>query len=240
MKYRLLSKEQKAIRKRILEISFKRGLSHIGSCLSCVDLIHAVYKVKKEYEKFVLSNGHAAVALYVILEKFNLLDDASAEELNVHPDRNPNIGIDVSTGSLGHGLPIAVGMALGDRLKNVYCIISDGECAEGSIWEALKIAYENRLSNLKIILNANGWGAYDKVNLGLLKKRLRSFGCKVIDVNGHNISAIVNALKIKTINNPLLIFASTSVNQLPFLRDQDAHYYVMKKEDFDLALKLLR
>ncbi|KKQ51504.1 MAG: Transketolase domain-containing protein [Candidatus Woesebacteria bacterium GW2011_GWA1_39_21b] len=238
MKINSLTKEQKETRKRILEMSFKRGLSHIGSCLSCVDLIHAIYKVKEKDEKFVLSNGHAGFAYYAILEKFGYLKKNKAEKLHVHPDRNLKNGIDVSTGSLGQGLPIAVGIALANRSQNAYCTISDGECTEGSIWEALRIASENRLDNLKIVLNANGWGAYSEVGLNVLRKRLEAFGCKVISVNGHDLSALQKALKSKSKGKPLLLFAKTLVDQLPFLKGQDAHYYIMKDEDFKLAQKL--
>src|SRR3989338_1534763 len=142
MKLKKLTFEQKQTRKRILEISYFSKFSHLGSCFSAVDLINAVYMIKKKEEKFILSNGHAGVALYAILEKNGLVDRASVEKLYIHPDRNPRLSIDVSTGSLGHGLPIAVGMALADRTKSVYCIISDGEISEGSIWEAFRIASE--------------------------------------------------------------------------------------------------
>src|SRR4030043_2429477 len=183
MKIESLTKDQKETRKRILEISYKRKLSHIGSCISCVDLIHAVYNIKKKEDKFVLSNGHAGVALYTVLEKFGYINKEVSENLHVHPDRNSKYGIDVSTGSLGQGLPIAVGLALSDRYRNVYCVISDGECTEGSIWEALRIISENKISNIKILLNANGWGAYGKVNLDSLLKRLEGFGFKVVNVD---------------------------------------------------------
>src|SRR3990167_11062130 len=161
MNIKNLNSEQKALRLRIIDMSFQRNLSHIGSCLSAVDIIDAIYKVKKRNEKFVLSNGHAGIALYAILEKNKILSPSITKKLNIHPDRNKKIGIDVSTGSLGHGLPIALGIALANRNKHVYCIISAGECTEGSIWETLRIASDKKVSNLKIILNANGWGAYD-------------------------------------------------------------------------------
>lgn len=239
MRKNLLTKEQKETRKRILEISYKRGLSHLGSCLSCVDLVHAVYNVKKKDEKFVLSNGHAAVALYVILEKFGFLKGKRLKKLHIHPDRNARDGIDVSTGSLGQGLPIAVGLALADRNKNVYCTISDGECAEGSIWEALRIASENKVDNLRIVLNANGWGAYGSIDTRLFKRRFEAFGCRVRIVNGHNLVTLQKALMIKSNRKPLIIFAKTAVDQFPFLKRQDAHYYVMKERDIILARKLL-
>lgn len=234
---KLLPVEQKQTRLRILELSYHSNFSHIGSCLSAVDLIDAVYKTKKAQEKFILSNGHAGVALYVILEKNGLIKNPDIlKKLHVHPDRNPDIGIDASTGSLGQGLSIALGIAFANRKKNVYCMISDGECYEGSIWEALRIASDKKLNNLKIILNANGWGAYDSIDLPILLKRLKAFGCKIIKVNGHNINAILKALKISTDDKPIIIFAKTTVEQLPFLKGQDAHYYIMSKRDYREAI----
>ncbi|OGE30363.1 hypothetical protein A2631_01145 [Candidatus Daviesbacteria bacterium RIFCSPHIGHO2_01_FULL_44_29] len=234
-----LTSDQKQLRVRILELSFKLKLSHLGSCLSAVDLINGVYAVKKRNEKFVLSNGHAGMALYAVLEKYGYIKDAKLiNELMIHPDRNPKIGIHVSTGSLGHGLPIALGMALADRKKAVYCMISDGECTEGSIWEAFRIAHEQKLANLKVVLNANGWGAYSTINLTTLKKRIKAFGFAVSDINGHRQIEIVQALKQKS-RFPSLIFARTTVEQLPFLKGQDAHYFVMNPNDYQLARQLL-
>ena len=234
-----LTRKQKETRKRILEISFERGLSHIGSCLSSVDLISAIYTLKKKNEKFILSNGHAGIALYVVLEGYGLINRNDLEKLNIHPDRNVKLGIDVSTGSLGQGLPIAIGMALSDRKKNVYCIISDGECNEGSIWESLRIATENKLANLKIVLNANGWGAYGSVDKQNLFRRIKAFGCRIVKADGHDLKSLTKSLRIREENKPLVIFAHTTVEQLPFLEGQHAHYYVMKEENFKQACLLL-
>lgn len=240
MNLRKLTKEQKQIRRRILEISYKHNYSHIGSCLSAVDLLIATYHLKNADERFVLSSGHAGVALYAVLEKYQLLKPEITDTLFVHPDRNKQYGIDVSTGSLGQGLPIATGIALVDRTKNVYCVISDGECAEGSIWEALSIACKLKLDNLKIVLNANGWGAYDPIALDLLKTRINAFGCIIKDVDGHNLTALKKALKTTGSGKPLLIFARTRVDQLPFLSGVDAHYYKMTQEDYQESLKLFK
>lgn len=234
-----LDKEQLETRRRILEISHKFHFSHLGSCFSAVDLIDAVYKIKKPDEKFVLSNGHAGIALYVILEKYGFIRDTETfKKLYVHPDRNTDLGIHVSTGSLGHGLPIALGMAFADRSKNVYCMISDGECAEGSVWETFRIAAEKKAGNLKIILNANGWGAYGNIALPQLMKRIKSFDLGVVVINGHDMNEIIKALKIKT-DQPLVVFAKTVVGQFPFLKDQDAHYYIMSDQDYLSALDSL-
>jgi len=164
------------LEKRILALSFKWKLSHISSCLNSVNIINGIYKVKKKNEPFILSNGHAGLALYVVLEKYEGRD---AEKLwkkhGTHPNRDLPNGIWCSTGSLGQGLPIAVGMALADRKRLVYVLISDGECAEGSIWEALKIAADNRLENLRITCAANGYSAMGKVDADLLDLRLQYF-----------------------------------------------------------------
>jgi transketolase len=235
-----LTDEQKKLRIKILELSHESNLSHLGSCLSSVDLIDAIYKTKKKNEKFVLSNGHAGIAWYVVLEKYGYIKDSKTiKKLNIHPDRNIKYDIHVSTGSLGQGLPIALGMALADRKKNVYCMISDGECTEGSIWEALRVASEKKVHNLKIILNANGWSAYDKVNLSNLANRFKGFGYTIKKVDGHDSKQILSSLKNIADNKSVILFAYTSVEQFPFLKGQDAHYYVLKDEDYKEGIRAL-
>lgn len=235
-----LTKEQKTLRTRILDISYQSKFSHLGSCLSSVDLIDAIYKTKKKNEKFILSNGHAGIAWYVVLEKYGYFKNPKTiNTLNIHPDRNIKHDIHVSTGSLGQGLPIALGMAFADRKKNVYCMISDGECTEGSIWETLRVASEKKIYNLKIILNANGWGAYDKVNLPLLAKRFKGFGYNVKKMDGHNSKTLLSTFKKNKGNNLTILFAYTSAEQFSFLNGLDAHYYILKDEDYKKGIKLL-
>lgn len=210
--------KNKNLKRRIIEISCKHNLSHLGSCLTAVDIIDEIFKVKKPNEKFVLSSGHAGLALYVVLEKYTKKD---AETIflhhGVHPDRCSNCGIDCSSGSLGHGLPIAVGMALADRSKNVYCLISDGEMAEGSIWEAFRIAKEQKLENLVVRININGWGAYKEIDEAELRGRTYNWAW-----NRHGR------------------FVFTSVNQFPFLKGQDAHYHTMTEEEYKEAMEILK
>src|SRR4030042_425441 len=230
-----LTINQKKLRRRILAISYIKKLSHLGSCFSVIDIIDGIYRIKKQNDRFILSNGHTGVAFYTVLEKHKLLKPSDTMNLFVHPDRNSKFSIDVSTGSLGQGLPIAIGMALANRKKNIYCVISDGECAEGSIWESFRICYEQKLNNLKIVLNANGWGAYDPIDPEMLYQRVRGFGLRLIRVNGHNPRQINRALTINNGDLPLLVFARTEVEQLPFLKGLDAHYYVMNESDYRLA-----
>ena len=173
------------LERRIIDISYKHKLAHLGSCLTSVGLIESIYESKKKDEPFILSNGHAGLALYVVLEKHGFGD---AEELfkkyGTHPSRDEEHGIWCSTGSLGQGITIAVGMALSQKERDVYVLSSDGEMGEGSCWEALRIASENKLENLKIAVNANGSSGYGKIDTEWLDSRLQLFyPCLVIRTN---------------------------------------------------------
>lgn len=168
------------LERRIIDLSYRYRLSHIGSCLTAVGIIDKIYEEKKPDERFVLSCGHAGLALYVVLEKYVGVD---AEQLlakhGVHPNRDDVI--DCSTGSLGQGLPIALGMALADRSKNVYCLISDGECSEGSVYEALCNAGKYSVNNLITYCNWNGYGAYGDVSWNPIENHIDY----VIDTQDH-------------------------------------------------------
>jgi transketolase len=164
-----------ALHDRIIEISKKLNLSHLGSNLTSVDIIDEIYSIKKENEPFILSCGHAGLALYVVIEKYFGIDAESIfESHGTHPDRCESCKLYCSTGSLGHGLSITLGMALANRNRNVYCLISDGECAEGTIWETANVIRKYGVDNLKIYLNWNGWSAYDKVDTQMI--------CTVVDI----------------------------------------------------------
>lgn len=171
------------LHKRIIEISKKHNLSHVGSCLTAVDIIDEIYRTKKDDEPFILSAGHAGLALYVILEKYYGKD---AEQLwlkhGTHPNADIEDGIFCSTGSLGLGLTIALGMALADRKKLVFCIISDGEAAEGTTWEVCNVVNKYDVKNLIIFCNWNDWGAYDKPAKGM-RYLLSKMPVRVIETN---------------------------------------------------------
>lgn len=233
---RNLTKNQKTIRRRLLKILYEAKASHIGSCFNSLDIIDSIYAVKKADEPCILSNGHAAAALYIILEKYKYLTKPDIKKLGYHPNRNTDYGIEVSTGSLGQGLPIAAGMALADRSKNVYCIVSDGECTEGSIWESLRVIKELTLSNLKIIVSANGWGAYGPICARDLQRRIRGFGFRLVHIDGHRTKNIMEELKTKH-SGAVIFFAKTSSEQLPFLQGNSAHYYIMDRDGYTTAMK---
>lgn len=153
------------LHERIIEISKKHHLSHLGSSLTAVDIIDEIYCRKEPNEPFILSCGHCGLGLYTVLEKHYGFD---AEKLclkhGTHPHRDLNDKIYCSTGSLGMGLGVAVGMALADRTRNVWCLVSDGEMYEGSIYEAANVIRKYDINNLYVYFNVNRYSAYDKVD----------------------------------------------------------------------------
>jgi transketolase len=201
---------------RIIEISYKKRLSHIGSSITTYPILEKIYTEKNKDDIVILSAGHAGIAQYVALEKFC---NYNAEELfnthGLHPHRDINRGIHVSSGSLGSAILVAVGMAFGNNTRNVYCVISDGECGEGSVWEALSFAHLNNLTNLKIYVNINGYSAYDTIDINYLEKKLLSF-------------------------LPSIIICKTFHPNIEFMEGLKAHYYVLNEEDKTKLLEITK
>lgn len=161
---------------RILAISKRNGLTHLGSNLTAVNIIDEIYAMKKPDEPFILSCGHCGLALYVVIEKYRGIDaEKILKHHGMHPDRCGECEIYCSTGSLGHGVGIALGMALADRKRDVYCLISDGECFEGEIWEVANVIQKYCITNLKVYLNFNGWSGNDKVEEWMLDNMITVF-----------------------------------------------------------------
>ena len=157
--------------KRILDIAYKHKSSHLGSYFSAIDIIDEIFNSKDKDDIFILSSGHAALAQYVAIEKYYGID---AEELfkkhGGHPHRDEENNIYCSTGSLGMGITVAVGRALANPNRKVYVLLSDGECAEGSVWESLRFIKEQNIENIEVYVNANGYAAYDTVDTHILLK----------------------------------------------------------------------
>lgn len=194
----------------IIDISYRNNLSHVGSCLTTLPILEEIYAEMKEGERVVLSNGHAHLAHLVIKEKYGLVNaEEAVQKWGIHCDRLA--GCDVSTGSLGSGLPIAVGLALADRSKFVYCIISDGECSEGSIMESLRIAKEQRLTNLKVYVNVNGWGAFKKIDPQEVVRQLKPY-----EEGGAQLMVIL-----------------TSSDITDTIKQQAAHYQTISEEEYN-------
>jgi len=174
---------------RILEISYKHNLAHLGSCLTMYPILENIYKIKNENDIVVLSAGHAGLAQYVLIEQYSN-GKINAEDLlhtmGIHPERSIENGIYVSSGSLGSAILVAVGFAIADKSRDIYCVLSDGECAEGSVWEALSFCKQQNLTNMKIYVNVNGYSAYDEVDRNDLEIRLKAFCPWTIVCNTQN------------------------------------------------------
>mgnify|MGYP003632745113 CR=1 FL=1 len=202
------------LRKRILDICYKNKLSHLGTYFSSISILDDIFRKKNSDDVFILSAGHAAVALYAVIEKYHGVDAESLfKQHGGHPHRDEANHLYCSTGSLGLGLPVAVGRAIANPNKKVYCLISDGECAEGSIWESLRFIQENPVENIEVYVNVNGYCAYDKVDTQYLITRLKAF-------------------------YPAIHIVNTSVAHYPFLRGINAHYHIMSEEDYTLACQM--
>ncbi len=204
------------IRENILHAAFESGHGHIPTCFSVVELLHTLYETMRhdplkpkwdERDLFILSKGHAALAHYCVLAHCGYFDfekvkafGAFGSDFGCHADRLKIPGIEASTGSLGHGIGLAVGVALGLRMKKsdrrVFTLIGDGESNEGSVWEAVMIAVNLKLSNLTVIYDDNrshSRGLQIKNPAGVFG----AFGCKVSEIDGHNTDAIRQALETK-------------------------------------------
>ena len=204
------------LKKRIAEIAYKNKLGHLGSYFSSVGIIDEIYSKMDKDDIFILSSGHAALALYVCLEKYKGQDaEALFLKHGGHPHRDEECKIYCSTGSLGLGITIALGRAIANPNRKVYVLISDGEAAEGSVWESLKTITEQNIQNIEIHANVNGYAAYREVDVTYLTNRLKIF---LPEINIHY----------------------TTVEHFPFLKGLNAHYHIMKENDYQTALELLK
>ena len=215
-----LDKRSKQLRNLICKCLFSSGRGHVGSALSLVEILRVLYDDilkfnpkkpnDKKRDRLILSKGHGCLALYSILadKKFIKLKDLdSTSKLNSnlggHPEAHKVKGVEASTGALGHGLPIGVGMALAAKInkkKNkIFVIVGAGEIKEGSVWESAMSASKHKLNNLKLIIDYNKIQSYgftkNVLDLEPLKDKWKSFGFDVSEVNGHNIKDLKNNFK---------------------------------------------
>jgi transketolase len=210
---------------RLLQMHFESGVGHLGGNLSALDVLLTLYHdVLSGDDQFVLSKGHAAGALYVTLWSLGRLCD---EELRTfHRDDTrlaghpPPRGLDevlFATGSLGHGLGLSAGLALGRRLQKrpgrVFCLTSDGEWNEGSTWEALIFAQHHQLTNLTFIVDLNGLQGFgstrEVADLSPLADKLRTFGVRTLEIDGHDTTQIEASLRTVSDEGPLAVVART-------------------------------
>lgn len=247
----------------------KSNSSHIGSALSCVDILTVLYfhtlkisqtnPLDKNRDKFILSKGHAVSALYATLSERGFFDNSILEKycadgsiLPGHSTKSCVPGVEVSTGSLGHGLPMGVGMAVAckyDNLKyGIFVLLSDGECDEGSIWEAALFAAHHKLDNLIAIVDYNKIQAFgltkEVLNLEPFADKWKAFGWEVREVDGHNFGEIIAALKKVPFrkNKPSMIIAHTIKGKgISFMENKLLwHYRAPNQEELEAALKELK
>ncbi len=214
------------LKKNILQLAMNKKEGHIGSSFSILHIIYQLYKTKidnttsNNLNRFILSKGHASLGLYVVLAHFGYISQESLisfcdfdSNLGGHPNMRKVNGVIASTGSLGHGLPIAVGMAIAKKIRNesghIYCLIGDGEANEGTIWEASLVASHHKLDNLTCVLDMNHSG--DRaLDLGEIEKKAKSFGYEVHMIDGHDFDQIDAALNFVSLNSkPKFIVAHT-------------------------------
>lgn len=223
------------LRRRILEIIARAGRGHLGPALSILEIVDVLYgSVMRNVgdigqisrDRFILSKGHGCLALYVVLEKYGLIGSEKLETFGSfnsafggHPENLKLPAIEFSTGALGHGPSLAVGLAVGAKLlKNksrIYVLVGDGELNEGSIWEAAAHAHKHKLNNLCVIVDKNGMQAYgdleEVLDMAPLRGKWESFGFVVREVDGHNTSELKEVLDFQEIDSgaPLVIIANT-------------------------------
>ena len=258
----------KDVRQAILRLVHRTQSPHIGGSFSIVEILISLYykflqvspldPENPERDRFILSKGHACPALYAVLAAKGFLSPEDLQgfaidggTLEQHPQRDLKKGIEVSTGSLGHGLSIAAGMALAakhDREKyRVLILVSDGELNEGSVWEAIMFAAHHRLDNLTVIVDLNKIQALgytrDIINLEPLSRKWSSFGWEVREINGHDFTEISQALGALpfSADKPSVIIARTVKGKgVSFMEDQLLwHYRAPNAEEFQKALREL-
>jgi transketolase len=253
------------IRRGVLEQSKRAGVGHIGSALSIADLLAAIFggplgaesATDPERDRLILSKGHAALALYVALNATGRLSDddlagfcVDGSALATHPEHVVS-GVDFSTGSLGQGLSYGVGAALAARIqgssRRAFVLLSDAECNEGSVWEAVMFAAHHRLGNVIALVDVNGQQAlgytHDVLDLEPLADRWGAFGWDVHEVDGHDVPALIATLEHVTedTDRPHVLLARTTFgNGVSYMENTIAwHYLPMSDEQYAQAMSEL-
>ena len=247
-------REQAArIRGRVVEMCHASKSAHLGSSLSCVDILTAAYwhalKINPaeprwpDRDRFILSKGHAAMAIYATLAMRGYFPEAELDSYNQdsgrlaeHPPANILPGVEAATGSLGHGLPIGIGMALAGRLSGrnyrVFALLSDGENNEGSVWEAAMFAASQKLENVCVIVDYNKWQATGRSNetlaLSPLREKWAAFGWDAHEIDGHDVAQVASALAAipNGSGTPVALIAHTVKGKgVSFMEDNNNWHY---------------
>lgn len=244
------------LRLRILEILEISGRGHLGPALSVIDIIDALYESVlkfdpkktdwKSRDRFVLSKGHGCLGLYVVLEKHDFFEKERLNDFCAfnswfggHPESATNPGVEFSTGSLGHGLSLGVGLSVSAKIRKenwrTFVLLGDGELNEGSVWEAAAHAVKHNLTNLCLIVDYNKMQAsgssYEVLDLGSLQRKFEAFGFNVKEVDGHKKSELVKVLDFDPIieDSPLAVIAHTTKGKgIPLAEDSNLWHHKAK------------
>ena len=260
-----LEEQAVQLRRDIVEMIHAAKAGHPGGSLSAVDMITALYfhvmridpqnQRWEDRDRFVLSKGHACPALYAALARRGFFDPKHLTTLRQyhsilqgHPDMNKTPGIDISSGSLGNGLAIGVGMAMSGRLHHqdymTYVMLGDGEVQEGMVWEAAMAAHHHDLGNLVAIVDCNGVQINGWVNeimtVEPLADKWRAFGWNVVEVNGHNMKDLLTVLHTaKTMRHPTVILMRTVKGRGVSFMEDDCKWHGNSPSDEELVQAIL-
>jgi transketolase len=263
-----LATVSKRIRSRVLQMSHRGRSPHLGSCLSVIDILVAAYfgilRIDPQHaddpdrDRFILSKGHAAPALYATLAERGFFPSSLIDEYNrdgavlaEQPSPGCVPGLEAATGSLGHGLSLGIGMALAGRIAKrdyrVYAVLSDGECNEGSVWEAAMFAAAQKLERLCVVVDYNRWQATGRSNevmaLDPLADKWRAFGWTAHEIDGHDIDALRRLLERVPDGSgkPVAIIANTIKGKgVSFMEDDNNwHYRIPNEQELAAALREL-
>lgn len=253
-------------KKRILRIAYECQKSvHLGGAMSILDVLSVLYAKHLRYrpkepqwelrDRFILSKGHCAVALYAVLVECGIIDEMDSfmsndSALCVHPVMNVGLGIEASSGSLGQGVGLAVGIAKAAKIKqqdfHIYTLIGDGESNEGSVWEVAMFAAHHKLDNLTIIIDKNNYQSDgfspNVLDMGDMARKWDGFGFDVEVINGHNVEQIDKALskKPKPHTPRAIISESIKGKGIPFMENKaEWHHNRLTKQFYEEALKAL-
>lgn len=243
-------------RKRLLQMHYESGVGHIGGNLSCLDaMLLTLHEYVTEEDRFILSKGHAAGALYTALWSLRRLSDEALTTFHKdntllagHPPATGIKEILFATGSLGHGLSLATGTALSLQLKGktgkVFCLTSDGEWQEGSTWEALIFACHHRLNNLTILVDHNnlqGFGTTQSVaSMSPLAEKIAGFDVDIQRVDGHDLAAIRMILDTPSRKCRVVILETTKGHGVSFMENRmEWHYLPLKEAQYQQAIQEL-
>ncbi|MFC1815185.1 transketolase [Thermodesulfobacteriota bacterium] len=260
-----LESTARRIRGQIVEMSYKSRAAHLGSSLSCVDILVALYwgtlaittenPSAPDRDRFILSKGHAASALFATLAFKGFFPKRRLDTfampgsyLEEHPGPGCVPGVEAATGSLGHGLSLGIGMALAGRIQNlsfrVFALLSDGECNEGSVWESAMFAAGQGLENVVAIIDFNKWQATGRscetMALEPLGEKWKSFGWSVFEIDGHDIKALLDVVRRcpDGSGKPVAIVANTVKGKgVSFMEDDNNWHYRIPTEQEVLAAR---